>query len=136
MKIHSWLYALVLIIFCTASLHAEESNKSSCHMVRVSINVPDTTWSLYIKDVYIVDNELWAISQLQQLGEGMVGLMMITKAEDEVLVTAPKHPVKHFILGKTWGWENEEKVSFINDLSEIQTKLDQGKRIFSRAEQP
>ena len=32
-------------------------------------------------------------------------------------------PVKHFILGKKWGWENEEPYTFLKDRKEIEEKI-------------
>lgn len=99
--------------------------------IQIEMNVPDSTWGLQIKEVYQVGEELWAISELKRAPSGMIGLTVITKLKANVRVKADEEtPVKHFVQGKTWGWENEEDITFIESLDEIKDDLENGERLY------
>jgi hypothetical protein len=56
----------------------------------------------------------------------------MTTVTDTVMVAAPALTIKHFVLGKTWRWENPEPHMFLRDTHQIASQLQQGKRIFHR----
>ncbi|ETW99238.1 MAG: hypothetical protein ETSY1_15780 [Candidatus Entotheonella factor] len=98
--------------------------------ITVSVMVPDLGWRVSIREVFVVGRELWVISALSR-GEGMAGQMMTT-VTDGVSLAAPPLPIKHFIVGKTWGWENTEPYTFLSDTHAIASRLRQGQRLLSR----
>lgn len=81
--------------------------------IQISLQAPDAGWSVQIEEVYLMDQEIWVLAQLHRQ-EGMAA-QMITTVSDSVIVEAPNWPVKVFILGKTWGWENEEPYEFLEN---------------------
>lgn len=88
------------------------------HHAEVRLSVPDTTWSLKIINVTQTEDELAVICQLTQ--SDMMGLMVISEVVDAVRFTAKDLPIKYYIKGKTWGWENQEDYTFMDADSEIQ----------------
>ena len=96
--------------------------------ISVKVTVPDLGWIINIDEVYKVEGELWVIFVLHR-SPGMFGQQITTKS-DTVNVPCSSLPVKHFVLGKTWGWQNEEPYVFLNNRDEIAEKLESGKLVF------
>ncbi|MBC2734060.1 MAG: META domain-containing protein [Desulfobacteraceae bacterium] len=101
--------------------------------ITVSLTVPDPTWSIVIDAVYTVGNELWVISIVSQ-NPDMMGAQVISTVKDSLKLAVPGLPVKNFIIGKTWAWENTEPYTFIPDLKQIETELKSGTRLYPEAE--
>jgi len=57
----------------------------------------------------------------------------ISIVSDKIHMNLPDIPVKYFILGKTWNWENREPYNFIKDMSEIQGDLEDGQLLYRRS---
>jgi hypothetical protein len=95
----------------------------------VHLTVPDTTWSVSIDEVHQVGDALWVISVLSQNPEVM-GAQVISTVQDSLTLPVPDLPVKHFIMGKTWAWENEEPYTFIDNIKQIEKELTTGKLLY------
>lgn len=104
------------VLFCAVSVHAADKD------ISVKLTVPDTTWTIAINEVHKVGNELWVISTVSQTPD-MIGAQVICTVQASLRLAVPDLPVKMFIIGKTWNWENLEPYTFINDLKEIDKEL-------------
>jgi hypothetical protein len=103
--------------------------------IKISVQVPDSAWNLNIREIYQTSENLVVIAYVERPPDVM-GAQAITTLTDEVTVPAltPELPVKIYILGKTWGWENEEPYLFIRNRSEIAESLDDALKIYSQSE--
>jgi len=43
---------------------------------------------------------------------------------------APDLPVRHFVMGKSWNWPNQEPYVFISQLAQIQGDLNSGELLY------
>ena len=102
--------------------------------INVKLDAPDSTWSLSIDLVYQSSSNLYVISTLNQ-NKDMMGLDVITTLQDQVEITALPLPEKHFILGKTWNWENKVPYSFLHDRSELPAALIASKLVYKKTKQ-
>lgn len=118
---------MLVLLLCAASVNAADNE------VSVKLTVPDTTWTITINEVHKVENELWVISTVSQTPD-MMGAQVISTLQASLKLAAPDLPVKNFIIGKTWNWENSEPYTFINDLKEIEKELKSGKRLYPAGE--
>ena len=108
---------LMGLMLCPAAASAGDIN----HDIIVKLTVPDRAWKISIEEVYRVKDEIWVISLLER--SPMMAAQVISTVTDKVSLTAPDLPEKHFILGKTWNWENKEPYTFLKDRKEIETQL-------------
>jgi hypothetical protein len=105
-----------------------ELGPSELQAISVRVTVPDLGWIINIDEIYKVEGELWVVSVLHRTS-GLFGQQITTKS-DTVKVPHSSLPVKHFVLGKTWGWQNEEPYVFLNSRDEIAEELESGKLVF------
>jgi hypothetical protein len=98
--------------------------------ITVQLTVPDAAWTIAIDEIYRVANELWVISTLRRTGD--LSAQVISTVRDSVEICAYGVVVKHFVVGKTWHWENEEPYVFLHDLDGIEAQLQSGTRIYVR----
>jgi len=98
--------------------------------VSVQVTVPDGGWKIRIDRVYQTPTHLLAFSKLER-NPGLA-IQVISQAKDSVKIKAPKLPVRHFVLGKTWNWPNQEPVTFLSDPEEL-TKHIAGAKLFFQA---
>ena len=120
----------LLLLACKpeANLEATENNKSDVLpqelptmpkqklTAEVHLSVPDTRWSIKIVNVVQTNSEIAVLCQLSQ--SDMMGMMVISEVVDAVEFTAQNLPIKYYILGKTWNWENHEGYSFMDIANE------------------
>nr|WP_320014109.1 META domain-containing protein [uncultured Desulfobacter sp.] len=127
MPITKRIILMLGLLLCAASVNAADKD------ISVKLTVPDTTWTIAISEVHKVGNELWVISIVSQTPDVM-GAQVISTVQASLKLAAPNLPVKMFIIGKTWNWENLEPYTFINDLKGIDKELKSGKRIYPAGE--
>lgn len=117
---------LLAFLFCTAAWGADEKE------ITVTLTVPDTAWTLAIEAVYHVENELWVIARVSR-DPDLMGAQVITTVQASLRLAAPDLPVKYFVIGKTWNWENTEPYTFIKDLKQLERKLQSGTLLYKSA---
>lgn len=102
--------------------------------VEVSLQVPDLGWAVRIERVYRLEDELRVFSRLSR-SEGMAG-QAISTVSDSVPIKAPDLPVRHYIIGKTWNWENDEPYVFLDDddVDEFEDDLEGAELLYSSGE--
>ncbi|MFT5125538.1 MAG: hypothetical protein ACI97B_004187, partial [Verrucomicrobiales bacterium] len=117
------VFMLITFLFLGLSdTHAAERE------ITVRLAVPDGNWQVKIQEVYETDEEVWVIAALERR-EGF-GIQAISKAGNTLKLEAPEHPLKVFITGKRWGWNNAEPYTFVKNPAELVKKLKGKKRIY------
>ena len=125
------LCATLLTALMATSLHAEEMQMRT---LVVTCTVPSSGWSLEVDEVRRVGDELWFLSSLTR-PEGLA-LTVISEVSAMADVYAPDLPIKHFMIGKTWNWKNEEPITFIKNRKEVAEEMDAGKLVYKKADPP
>ncbi len=108
------------------------AGKQPVREISIQMEAPDGGWSISIVEAYRVGDEIWVISELSR-ASGMA-VQAITSVSDRIRLEAPDLPVRHFVIGKTWGWTGEEAVTYIEDLSEVADRLERGTLLYRRPE--
>ncbi len=101
--------------------------------ISIRLRTPNSSWNIRIRSIYRVENELWVFSEVSSRG---IGATVITEVSDAVSAPLPPLPVKHFVRGKTWNWENSSEVRFIGFFEHVGLKLNawwSGERIWYRS---
>jgi len=124
MNIRSMMTLLSALLFSTTVLGAEEGE------ITVTLTVPDAAWTIAIDEVHEVKDEIWIISTVSR-DPDVMGAQVISIVKASVKLAAPDLPVKHFVIGKTWDWKNEEPYTFIKNLKELERELKSGKFIYT-----
>jgi len=117
----------LVLLLCTTALGADEKE------ITVKLTVPDAAWTIAIDEVHKVGNEIWVIAIVSR-NPDLMGAQVISTVQASLKLAVPGLPVKNFIIGKTWVWENTEPYTFISDLKQIETELKSGTRLFPEAE--
>ena len=88
---------------------------------------PTPGWSIAPISAYQVGDEIYCTHQLTP-PDGMVA-QVISKLEGSITLLLPKPApnsaptVSHYILGKTWNWNSDPKLTFLKSLDEIADQL-------------
>ena len=122
-----WPFLLTLLL--AATLRAEEN---PVRTITINCTVPSSGWTLEVDEVRRVGDELWVLSRLTK-PEGMA-LSVISTVKASVSLNAQDLPVKLFMTGKTWNWENDEPITFIKARADIATDLDAGALVYKKAD--
>ena len=115
-----WPTFLLMFLFATGALSAEKRE------ITVTLTVPDAAWVISIDEVHEVKGEIWVISTVSRNADVM-GAQVISVVKDSVKCAAAELPEKHFVVGKTWNWPNEEPITFIKTMNELEKELKSGK---------
>ena len=109
-------------------------NPSHAQTTRISVQlkVPDGGWSVRIAKVYQSPGHLIAVSELKR--QSGPAIQVIREVKDSVKVRAAKLPVKHYVLGKTWSWQNIEPYVFVSGQKELAKHI-AGARLVYEAKQ-
>ncbi|MGF1582289.1 MAG: hypothetical protein ACFCD0_23440 [Gemmataceae bacterium] len=129
MKCALALGVVMVSLNCNVGVFADEPKLQK---ISITLTVPSSAESIRIAKVYQTKNELWVLSKVQR--RGGFGLTVISKTQDSVKVKAPKLPVKHFVLGKTWNWK-KEKYTYLKKEAQFQKLVEKAKAklVFQRA---
>lgn len=116
---------LLCSLFLLPALWADEA-------VEVTVTVPDSAWQLEIIEVHGTNDEVIVISSVSRNVDA-IGLQVITTLKQKLEVIIPSLPVKHYVLGKTWNWENQDKgVVFIKQRKELDEILKGAKKLYPK----
>ena len=97
--------------------------------IEVAVTVPDSAWKLEILEVHQTANEIIVISKVSREANA-IGMQVITTLTRKLMLDAADLPVKHYVMGKTWGWENQDKgVEFIKDRKQLDELLKDAKML-------
>jgi len=122
----------ILVFACLSfagnSVHAQDST------VSVQLGVPDGGWKIRIVQVYQTSTHLLAVSKLER--SPGPAIQVISQVKDSVKVKAPKLPVRHYVLGKTWNWTNNLPYAFLSDPKELTKKVAGAKLVFQAKAKP
>lgn len=94
------------------------------------VEVPTGGYTLEIRDVYAVNNELWVISRLEETD--LNAPQAITRASDRIVINAPDMPVRHYIVGERPRSTFNEQYQFIGDRQQILPQLEAGRQLYER----
>lgn len=94
-----------------------------------TVRVPSGGYNLDIQNVYMVNNELWVVAELEE--ENPNAPRVNTTVADRIVVKAPEMPVRYYIIGEgldgTLG-----NYRFINNRQAIQNQLNSGRQLYRR----
>ena len=122
------ILAFACLSFACNWVHAQDST------VSVQLGVPDGGWKIRIVQVYQTPTHLLAVSKLER--SPGPAIQVISQVKDSVKVKAPKLPVRHYVLGKTWNWTNKVPYAFLSDPKEITKEVAGAKLVFQAKTQP
>ena len=128
MKYIFTILAFACVSFAGYSVYAQDST------VSVQLGVPDGGWKIRIDQVYQTPTHLLAVSKLER-NPGLA-IQVISQAKDSVQVKAPKLPIRHFVLGKTWNWPNKQPYSFLSDPKELSKPIAGAKLVYQAKANP
>lgn len=126
MRITKKMILPLVLLLCTTAVYADEKD------IAVKLTVPDATWTIAIDEVHKVGNELWVISTVSQ-NPDVMGAQVISTVQASLKLAVPDLPMKNFIIGKAWAWENTEPYTFLKDLKQIEKELKSGKLLYKAA---
>jgi len=116
---------LSVLIFSTTVIASNEME------ITVKLTVPDTAWIISIDDVRKVNNEIWVISKVSK-NPDVMGAQVISTIEASAVIDPVDLPVRHFIIGKTWDWENEEPYTFIKSIEKLESNLKDSELLYKK----
>ncbi len=121
----SFLFSTLLVVMFAVSC----SSQSNTSFVRnkTELTTPSAGWTLKYKELYESEKALICILQLEP-PQGMAA-QVISKVEATVMVPDSKKPIEKYVLGKTWSWESDPNVNFIDSKEEIAKLLAKAKRL-------
>jgi len=120
------LFLLMFSLSASVRLFADDAGPT---VVEVAVTVPDSAWKLEILEAHQTDKAIIVISKVSRDPEAM-GAQVITTLSQKLNLITPELPVQHYVLGKTWGWENEDKgVVFIKERKELEEILKGAKKL-------
>ena len=117
------ILAVLVLMICATVASAEVKG------ISVELTVPDATWSVVIEEVHQVQNELWVIATVSQ-DPDIMGAQVISTVEASLEIEVPDLPIRYFVIGKTWTWDNAEPYAFVAHRAEIDKALETGRRIY------
>lgn len=94
----------------------------------LELTVPDPAWKIEIERVYRKGDRLLVVSRVTRDPEA-IAAQVISQASDLVRIPAPDLPLEHYVVGKTWGW-SEEDFHFVTE-SELK-KVTEGATLLYR----
>jgi hypothetical protein len=94
------------------------------------VEVPSGGYDLSIQGVYAVNNELWVVSNLEEVDPNAPET--VVRVSDRVVLNAPDMPVRHFIVGERPEGTFNEQYTFINSRDEIAPELNAGRQLYNQ----
>ncbi len=111
----SILYACLFLAAISCARPAETQQAT------VSVQTPSAGWSLKPLAVYQTTDEYWLVFQLQA-PDGPAA-QVISEVSSTIHFQGNELPQKRFVLGKTWNWNSNPEIVFLDSLEPLQADL-------------
>jgi len=98
--------------------------------ITAEVQVPSAGYDLNIRDVYVVGDELWVVSRLDEVDPNAP--QATTRVADYIAINAPSFPVRHYIVGDRPSGVFNEQYDFIGDRQQITPQLEAGRQLYER----
>jgi len=95
------------------------------------VEVPSGGYDLAIQEIYAVDDELWVVSNLEEVNPEAPETTV--RVSDRIVLNAPDMPVRHFVVGERPEGTFNEQYTFINSREEISAELNAGRQLYDQA---
>jgi hypothetical protein len=95
------------------------------------VEVPSGGYDLSIQGVYAVNNELWVVSNLEEVDPDAPETTV--RVSDRIVLNAPDMSVRHFIIGERPAGTFNEQYTFISSREEIAPQLNAGRQLYDQA---
>ena len=119
----------IFMATCLSILPLASADEAEPSEIMITVTVPDSAWQLEVLEVHQTDKEIIVISEVSR-DPNVFGAQVITTLSQKLNLIIPDLPVKHYVLGKTWGWENQDKgVQFIKERKELDEMLKGAKKL-------
>jgi hypothetical protein len=92
------------------------------------VEVPSEGYDLTIQGVYVVNNELWVISRLDEVDP--TAAEAAVRVSDRVVLNTPDMSVRHFIVGERPTGTFNEQYTFIESREAIAPQLSAGRQLY------
>lgn len=89
---------------CSAG-HTVPTQERTLRTIRVAVMTPNPCWNIKITEVYLTPDEIWVVSELKAPQKDTMCIQVIGTAKDQIQLKLAASPIRHFILGRTWGRE-------------------------------
>lgn len=101
--------------------------------IEVRVSVPTSGWSISIVEMRQVEDEIWAVSKLSAPPQDALTLQVINDVSHSIYGPWPDLPVHHFVIGRTWRWEDDEMpaYTFIGDWGDLPEAFAEGELLFN-----
>ena len=137
---HEWkrwaemaLVALPLLAACAPAGDASSASSAAAEQpaqtqpVTLALQVPSAGWTLQPVAAYRLPDAIWTIHQLHP-PDGMAA-QVISEVSDTVQLPASDLPVQRYVLGKTWNWNANPDVTFIDSLESLRPQLENAEKL-------
>jgi hypothetical protein len=94
------------------------------------VEVPSGGYDLAIQGVYAVGDELWVVSNLEEVDPEAAETTV--RVSDRIVLNAPDMSVRHFIVGERPEGTFNEQYTFINSREEISADLNAGRQLYDQ----
>lgn len=94
------------------------------------VEVPSGGYDLTIQGVYVVNDELWVVSRLDEVDPTAADATV--RVSDRVVLNAPDMSVRHFIVGERPAGTFNEQYTFIESREEIASQLNVGRQLYDQ----
>ncbi|MBE9047489.1 hypothetical protein IQ255_24320 [Pleurocapsales cyanobacterium LEGE 10410] len=99
----------------------------------VEAEVPSSGYNLEIQDVYVINNELWVVSQLEEVNPNAP--QATVRASDRIAINAPDMAVRHYIVGERPIGTFNEQYTFVGNREQIAPQLESGRQLYGQQQQ-
>ncbi|MCH6258539.1 hypothetical protein MLD52_18405 [Puniceicoccaceae bacterium K14] len=127
MPVKAFFSTLLAILFVSvaaggcSSAQEVPSEEKPLQKVSLSLTTPTPSWQLTPRSALQVGEEVWCFYDLSRR-EGMFA-QVISQVSAEFSIATLNDSFKHFVLGKTWSWESDPHVNFIDSMDDISDQL-------------
>lgn len=97
--------------------------------ITAEVEVPSAGYDLGIQGVYAVNDELWVVSQLEEVNANAP--QATTRVADRIVINAPDMPVRHYIVGDRPSGVFNEQYEFIGNRQQIIPQLEAGRQLYT-----
>jgi hypothetical protein len=118
-RLNQIFFSIIAVFFSNYTALAQDGWAK----IEVSLRVPHPGYSVTIESVHAVADKTLVLAVINSPDPTKMYPMIITTVSDNVKVPIPTGETEIYIIGKTWNWDNNEKLIFFKNREGFYQKI-------------
>lgn len=125
MNRHFQIALTLLACLCVNTSCAKQEDEAITRTDKIKLTTPTAGWDIQPISVHQAGEEIWSLYEIEEPRGIAAQVISEVSSAVEFKASSLEAPVKQHVIGKTWNWDSNPEITFIDSLEAYQKLIKQ-----------